>query len=167
MQAPRFAPRSAKALPPIFRFQRFDNLPHAQSCCHATRLSSFRCSGQAVTIRATHVQPVFMIWKRCSKPEIPVCFAVCSVHTGSDVQPQSLVQRQDSSGDVSGGRGVPDLKSSLQQRQRWAGSGSPAPSVGPEGSTSSQTRGLKRLTRKLSFRQRQAQANLQVRIYFV
>ncbi|CAN0250169.1 unnamed protein product, partial [Ectocarpus sp. 12 AP-2014] len=59
------------------------------------------------------------------------------------------------------GGGVVDFKRGLQH-DRGAG-GSPSPSAGPEGSTSSQTRGLKRLTRKLSFRQRQAQANLQVR----
>lgn len=40
--------------------------------------------------------------------------------------------------------------------------GSPVRSGGGDGSTSSQARGLKRLTRRLSFRQRQAQANLQV-----
>lgn len=40
------------------------------------------------------------------------------------------------------------------------------PSAGVEGSTSSQARGFKRLTRRLSFRQRQAQANYQVRIQY-
>lgn len=47
-----------------------------------------------------------------------------------------------------------------QQRQTHRPSGSPVRSV--DGSASSQARGLRRLTRRLSFRQRQAQANIQV-----
>lgn len=76
--------------------------------------------------------------------------------TGTDLSPPPSPERREDRG--GGGFGDP------QQRQRTAG-GSPAPSAGPEGSASSQTRGLKRLTRKLSFRQRQAQANLQARSF--
>lgn len=48
------------------------------------------------------------------------------------------------------------------KRSGDGGDVSPVRSGGGDGSTSSQARGFKRLTRRLSFRQRQAQANLQV-----
>lgn len=60
-------------------------------------------------------------------------------------------------------RGGADFSSRRRIQQRRGGSGSPVPSGGVEGSTSSQARGFKRLTRRLSFRQRQAQANYQAR----
>lgn len=87
------------------------------------------------------------------------------IQTGSDLQSPGSAPRLQDGESGSGGGGFTNLKRNLQQRQRGGlgSSGSPTPSVGPEGSTSSQTRGLKRLTRKLSFRQRQAQANLQAR----
>lgn len=89
---------------------------------------------------------------------------------GSDLQSPSSVRRLQDGESGSRDGDFTTLTRNLQQRQRGGagGSGSPAHSVGPEGSTSSQTRGLKRLTRKLSFRQRQAQANLQAsRLLFV
>lgn len=60
-------------------------------------------------------------------------------------------------------RGGAEFSSRRRNHQRRGGGGSPVPSAGVEGSTSSQARGFKRLTRRLSFRQRQAQANYQAR----
>ncbi|CAM9278824.1 unnamed protein product, partial [Laminaria digitata] len=61
-------------------------------------------------------------------------------------------------------RGSADFTSRRRNQRRGGTGGSPVPSTGFEGSTSSQARGFKRLTRRLSFRQRQAQANYQVRV---
>lgn len=54
------------------------------------------------------------------------------------------------------------LEDAESRSQPVSGENSPVPS-GANDSVSSPSRGLKRLTRKLNFRQRQAQANLQVR----
>lgn len=148
--------------------------PQACCCPAGVRVSSLliasACvySGGDYRVRRTPINPTD--GRPTSLNRVAFEPSLCaSVQTGSDSQsPPSALRLQDG-GSGSGDGGFTNLKRSLQQRQRGGGggSGSPAPSVGPEGSNSSQTRGFRRLTRKLSFRQRQAQANLQASLFFI